>query len=100
MPTWLGLLIVVVLVASRPIEARLWWAGRISDRTATALLLARFPVVVAIGALATGGWSTLSFGLIAFAALVTVPFYPWLLGVLREKRATQQPRHMTFTDAD
>ena len=100
MPTWLGLLILVALVASRPIDARLWRAGRISDRTAATLLLGRFPVVVAIGALATGGVSMLSLGLIVLAGLVTVPFYPLLTGMLREHRGTDQPRHVTVTDAD
>src|SRR3990172_8643274 len=55
MPTWVALLLVALAVASRPIEVRLWRAGRLSDRAVTLLVPGRFPVVVAIGAVAGGG---------------------------------------------
>lgn len=100
MPPWLWLLIVVLLLASRPIEVRLWRTGRISDRTVTALLLARFPLVVAIGALATGGWTVLTFVLIALAVLVTVPFYKFMLGIVREQEPADHIPHMTLPHAD
>jgi hypothetical protein len=44
----------VAAVMSRPIEARLWRAGRLSDRSATILLLGRFPVFCCLGALILG----------------------------------------------
>jgi hypothetical protein len=89
MPTWLGLVIVVVLVASRPIEARLWRAGRISDRTVTILLLGRFPFVVGIAALATGGLTALTAALIAIAVLLPLIFYRYTLSLVREQSAKQ-----------
>jgi hypothetical protein len=91
MPTWLGLLIVVVAVASRPIEVRLWRAGRISDRTATILVLGRFPILVAIGALATGGPSLLTAALIGVSLAVPALFYRWTLALVREQHGEARP---------
>jgi uncharacterized membrane protein len=85
-PTWLALLIVVLAVASRPIEVRLWRAGRISDRAVTVLLLGRFPVIVAIAALATGGPTLLTAALIGISVLPPVLFYRWMLGLVRDQR--------------
>ena len=90
MPTWAWLPIVVLLLASRPIEARLWRAGRISDRTVTALLLARFPIVVAVGTLGFGGWSALAIAFVGLAVLATAPFYGLVLGIIRQQAADQR----------
>lgn len=87
MPTWLGRVILVLLVASRPIEVRLWRAGRISDRTVTILLLGRIPVVVGIAALATGGLTTLTAALIAISLLPPLLFYRYTLAIVREQSA-------------
>jgi len=70
MPIWLGLLIVLIAVASRPIEVRLWRAGRISDRTVTILVLGRLPIFVAIAAIATGGPTWLTAALIGVSLVV------------------------------
>jgi hypothetical protein len=85
MPTWLGLLIVVIAVASRPVEARLWRAGRISDRTLTILALGRLPILVAIAALATSGPTLLTFALIGVSLIVPALFYRWALALVREQ---------------
>jgi hypothetical protein len=91
MPTWLGLLIVLVAVASRPLEVRLWRAGRISDRTVTILVLGRFPILVAIGAFASGGPSLLTAVLIGVSLVLPAFFYRWTLGLVREQRVAGQP---------
>jgi hypothetical protein len=87
MPTWLGLVLLVLLVASRPIEGRLWRAGRISDRTVTILLIGRFPVVVGIAAWATGGLTALTAVLIAISLLPPLFFYRYTLSLIREQAA-------------
>jgi hypothetical protein len=85
MPTWLGLMLLILLVASRPIEVRLWRAGRLSDRTVTTLLLGRFPVVVGIAAWATGGFTALTAALIAISLLLPLLFYRFTLEIVREQ---------------
>jgi hypothetical protein len=87
MPTWLGLVILVLLVASRPIEARLWRGGRISDQMVTILLLGRFPIVVGIAAGATGGFTALTAALIAISLLLPLVFYRYTLSLVREQSA-------------
>jgi hypothetical protein len=69
MEPWLAILIIVAAVASRPIEVRLWRAGRLSDRTLTLLLVGRFPVVLGLYALLTGGLSLLTLFVIASSLL-------------------------------
>ena len=91
MPIWLALLIVFVAVASRPIEVRLWRAGRISDRTVTMLLLGRFPIVVAIAALATGGPTLFTAALIGMSLVAPALFYRWTLELVREQHAEARP---------
>jgi hypothetical protein len=90
MPTGLVLLLLVLLVASGPIEGRLWRAGRISDRTVTILLLGRFPVVVGIAALATGGLTVLTAALIALSLLPPLGFYRYLVADPRTIRAARR----------
>jgi hypothetical protein len=87
MPTWFGLVLLVLLVASRPIEGRLWRAGRISDRTVTSLLIGRFPVVVGIAAWAAGGFTALTAALIAISLLPPLLFYRYTLSLIREQSA-------------
>lgn len=85
MPAWLWLPIMILAVASRPIEVRLWRAGRLSDRAVTVLMLARFPLLVAMGALATGGPLALDLLLVGLALLPSVFLYRFLLGIVRER---------------
>ena len=89
MPTWLGLVILVIVVASRPIEVRLWRAGRISDRTVTILVLVRLPVVVAVAALATGGLTLPTVALIGAALLPPLFFYRYTVSIVQEASAEQ-----------
>lgn len=91
MQTWLGILILLVAVASRPIEVRLWRAGRISDRTVTILVLGRLPILVAIAALATGGPTLLTAALIGVSLSVPALFYRWTLALVREQRVEGRP---------
>lgn len=85
-----GVLVVLVIVAaviSRPVEARLWRAGKLSDRTTAILLLGRFPVVVFLFAVISGGPPLFVLGLTALMALPAVAVYRYTLGVLREQKA-------------
>jgi hypothetical protein len=87
MPAWLWVPILILAVASRPIEVRLWRAGRLSDRAVTVLLLTRFPLLVAIGAFATGGPLALDLLLIGGSLLPSLFLYRFLLGIVRERSA-------------
>jgi hypothetical protein len=80
-------LILILAVASRPIELRLWRAGRLSDRAVTVLVLARFPLVVAIASVATGGSLPLDLLLVGASLLPGAFLYRFLLGVVRESSA-------------
>ena len=78
--------LVVAAVLSLQIEARLWRAGRLSDRAMTILLLGRLPVVVFLFGIIQG--YALPFTL-ATTALVLVPavlLYQFVLQLLREQR--------------
>lgn len=85
MEPWLTILIIVAAVASRPIEIRPWRAGRLSDRMLTSLLLGRFPVVVGLYAVLTGGLSLLTLFVIAIALLPSLFLYRFVLGFVREQ---------------
>jgi hypothetical protein len=82
-----GLLVALVIVAaviSRPIEVRLWRAGKISDRTLAIVVLARFPIVAFVFGLIAGAPIPL---LILITALAIVPglmFYRFMLDFIRE----------------
>lgn len=91
-----GLLTVLVVAAaliSRPIEARLWHAGRLSDRTTALLLVGRFPVLICLVAVIDGAAPLLVAG-VALAGLVPAAvFYRFTLDLLRE-----QPRPRADAD--
>jgi hypothetical protein len=80
-------LVVVAAVASRPVEARLWRAGRLSDRATAILMLGRFPVVVFLFAVIGGAEPPFVIGVTAVAALPALAFYRFALGLLREQKA-------------
>ena len=83
-------LIVIVAVASRPIELRAWRSGRISDRTLAALLLGRFPVLGAVFAFLIGG-SLPVIGLVVIAAAIpAVVGYGFVLGMVQEQAAERK----------
>jgi hypothetical protein len=53
----------------------------------TVLMLARFPLLMAIGALAAGGPLALDILLVGLAPLPSVFLYRFLLGIVRERSA-------------
>jgi hypothetical protein len=84
-----GLAVVVVIilaVASRPIEARLWRAGRLSDRTTAILLLARFPVLCFLLAVIGGASLPFVIGITALTSIAPALFYGFMLRLLREQK--------------
>ena len=82
-------LVIAAAVASRPIEARLWRAGRLSDRTATIMLLGRFPVLCFLFGLITGASLAVVVGITAVALCPAALLYRFILGLLRDdKRAS------------
>ena len=92
MPAWLVILVIGLAVASRPIEVRLWRAGRLSDRGLALLALGRFPILSVFGAIAAGG----SLPFIAFiAAISLLPglfLYRFVLDFI-QKQATERRRN-------
>jgi hypothetical protein len=90
-----GVLIAIVIAAaviSRPIEVRLWRAGRLSDQTTALLLIGRFPVVVCLFGLILGGPLLMVIGLTIMAVLPAAIFYRFALDVLRaQAREARRP---------
>jgi hypothetical protein len=85
-----GILVVALLIAaaaSRPIEVRLWRAGRITDRTTALLLVGRFSTLVLLYSLIQGYSLALTFGVTALGLLPVVLLYGFALRLLRDERA-------------
>lgn len=85
-----GVLIALVIVAavlSRPVEARLWRAGKLSDRTTAILLLGRFPAVVFSFAVIIGRAPLLVLAVTALAVIPPLLFYRFTFGLLHEQKA-------------
>jgi hypothetical protein len=81
----LTVLLIAAAVISRPIEARLWRAGRLSDRTTALLLVGRFPVVVGLFAIIDGGAPPLVAGVTLLGIVPAAMFYRFTLDLLREQ---------------
>ena len=81
-------LLMVAAVASRPIEARLWRSGRLSDRTAAILMLGRFPALAFFLGLLSGASPLLVLAVTALALLPPVVFYRSFVDLLRQQRTT------------
>jgi hypothetical protein len=81
-------IIVIAAVASRPIEARLWRGGRLSDRAAAVLLLGRFPVLCFLFGLMAGASLPLLIGITAVGMVPSALFYRRTLGLLRDQKRT------------
>jgi hypothetical protein len=90
MPWWLTVALLVLFVASRPIEARLWRAGRLSDRATTLLLLGRMPAMVLFVSLVQGGSLWLTLLLLLGTLLPAALFYRFVMNLLAEQRVEQQ----------
>jgi hypothetical protein len=79
-------LIIIAAVASRPFEARLWRAGRLSDRTTALLSLGRFPVLCFLVGLIAGASLPLLVGITAVAMVPPALFYRFTLDLLRDQK--------------
>lgn len=83
--------IVVIAIASRPVEVRLWRRGVISYRTLTALLLARLPVLIVLVGLIWWGFDPLTTVVVpVLIAVGEVMAYPLLRTVLDDARRERE----------
>ncbi len=90
----LTVLLIAAAVISRPIEARLWRAGRLSDRTTALLLIGRFPVVVGLFAIIDGATLPFVAGITFLGLVAAAMFYRFTLDLLCEQsrlRAAASP---------
>lgn len=85
MESWVTLLVILAAVASRPIEVRLWRAGRLSDRALTLLVLGRFPLVVGLFAVLSGGSLQMTLLVVAISLLPGLFLYRFMLGVIHDQ---------------
>jgi hypothetical protein len=90
MQPWLVVAALVVFLASRPIEARLWLTGRLSDRTTTLLVLGRMPALVLVACVFEGAPLILTIGLVAVASLVPALSYRFFMNLLAEQRGERE----------
>jgi hypothetical protein len=84
MPTLVLALVILVAVASRPVEVRLWRAGRMSDRTLTLLMLGRFPVLTAVFLLLGGATFPLIAAALAISLVPGIVMYRYVLNMIRK----------------
>lgn len=80
-------LIFVGFLASRPIEIRLWRAGRISDRVAALLLVGRLPLFVALIAIVDGASPGVFLLVVAASAIGPLLLYRRTLRFLDDEAA-------------
>jgi hypothetical protein len=78
-------LLIAAAVISRPVEVRLWRAGRLSDRTTALLLVGRFPVVVGLYAIIDGASLPFIAGITLMGLVPAVLFYRFALDLLGEQ---------------
>src|SRR4051794_19625681 len=90
MPWWLVVALLVVFVASRGVEARLWRAGRLSDRATTILMLGRMPALALVVCVAQGASPVLTAGIVLISLLPMAIFFRFFMGFLAEQRAERQ----------
>jgi hypothetical protein len=84
-----GLLIASVIAAaviSRPVEARLWRAGKLSERSMAILLVGRFPIVAFLFAVISGRCALLVLAITVVGLLPAVAFYRSTLSLLRDQK--------------
>jgi hypothetical protein len=80
-------LLIIGAALSIPIEARLWRAGRLSDRVLAILLLGRLPVVLLLFGIIQGYSVPFALATSALALMPTVLFHRYLLALLAEQRS-------------
>jgi hypothetical protein len=90
MQPWLVVVVLVVFLASRPVEARLWRAGRLSDRTTTLLVLGRMPALVLVACLFEGVSLPLTAGLVALTVIPIALVYRFFMTLLVDQRAERE----------
>ena len=83
----LVVLVIVLAVVSRPVEMRLWRAGKISDGMLAGLLIARFPIVVFLFGLISGASVPVLVALTAISVVPGLVFHRVLRDVIREQNA-------------
>lgn len=76
-------LLVFALIATRPVEESRWRDGRISDRTAALLVVARLPILVFGFALATARTPEVTLLLAGISLAVAALLHPLVTGRLR-----------------
>ena len=79
-------LLVLALIATRLIEERRWRAGRMTDRTAALLVVARLPILVLGFGLIAARPAGETLLLTAVAAVIAGLVYPRVLGRLHRVR--------------
>jgi uncharacterized membrane protein YfcA len=82
-------ILVVLLLATRPLEERWWRAGRISSRTAAILIVARLPVLAIGTSVASGRDAPMTALFGAGAAVLAAALYP--VAVRRLRRLANRP---------
>jgi hypothetical protein len=91
MNSGLAIAVLILFVASRPLETRMWRTGRLSDRGLAIAILVRFPLLgLAFGVLSGGSLP----GIIALVALMSIPgllLYRWTLRRIQEAHADLLP---------
>lgn len=85
----LGVVTVVLLafLVTRPLEIRLWEAGRISDRVGALLLVGRLPLFVALIAVVIGASPEVFLLVVAASAVGPVLLYRHVLRFLDDEAA-------------
>jgi hypothetical protein len=92
--TVLWLIVFVAAIVSRPLDVWLWRKGKISDKTAAVLLLARLPVVVFLALLIGGASLLLAAAVILPLILIERLLYPFMRTVMEDvhrDRETKSP---------
>jgi hypothetical protein len=85
MPWWWWIVAIALLMASRPIEARLWRSGRLSDRAVTILLLSRLPLIALLVIVSQRPPPAVGVFLLGISVVPGMLAYRWLLALVREQ---------------
>jgi hypothetical protein len=85
MDWWLVILIIGIALMSRPIEARLWRAGRLSDRKLALLMIGRFPFLVGLVAVLSGASLPVILFAVAISLMSGLFLYRFALGLVTEQ---------------
>ena len=84
MNTGAGIALMILFVATRPLEVRLWRAGRLSDRALAILILVRFPLVGLAAGVLAGASLPVIILLFALMSIPAIVGYGWALRRIQE----------------